>query len=237
MPAPGREQLQEEIDAIGWWHSIDLGDGLVTPGRKGGAEYMAQELAALALPPLAGRTVLDIGAWDGFYSFHAEQAGAARVTALDHFVWDRSEHNAGRGFDLAHRVLRSSVQKVHQDWQLIDAATLGTYDVVLFLGVLYHLEAPLTGLRRVIEFVAPGGTAVIESEAMELRRTGDRPLAEFFPGAERNDDETNWWAPNIAALTALCRAAGFSSVRVVQGPRGPRVRQISRYRAIVHATR
>jgi tRNA (mo5U34)-methyltransferase len=236
MPAAARQQLQEQVDAIGWWHSIDLGDGLVTPGRKGSLQYMTGELAALSLPSLADRTVLDIGAWDGFYSFHAERAGAARVTALDHFVWDRPEHNAGRGFDLAHRVLDSSVQKVHEDWQVIDPATLGTYDIVLFLGVLYHLEAPLTGLRRLIEFVAPGGTAVIESEAMELRGIGARPLAEFFPGAERNDDETNWWAPNIAALTALCRAAGFSSVRVVKGP-GRRVRRITRYRAIVHATR
>lgn len=118
------------LTAIPWWHSIDLGGGVVTPGRKGDATYMAR----LRVPDLHGKSVLDIGTWDGFYAFEAERRGAARVVALDCFVWqlnlaeiwaayDRGERLPllrfdpgsdallGRaGFDFAHRALRSSVE-------------------------------------------------------------------------------------------------------------------------------
>jgi len=69
-----------------WWHSIDLGHGVTTPGRKS-TEQLRAELAALDLPSLSGKTVLDVGAWDGYFAFEAERRGAARVVALDHFVW------------------------------------------------------------------------------------------------------------------------------------------------------
>ena len=74
------QQLRREISEVSfWWHAIDLGDGIVTPGVKGGgASFMARELRSLEIPDLNGRTVLDIGAWDGFYSFETERRGAAR---------------------------------------------------------------------------------------------------------------------------------------------------------------
>src|SRR6266446_8932094 len=82
----GRE-LYRTVHAVPfWWHSIDVGHGVVTPGGKS-AEFLAAELASLQLPPLAGTRVLDVGAWDGYYSFAAERLGAARVVALDHFIW------------------------------------------------------------------------------------------------------------------------------------------------------
>jgi tRNA (mo5U34)-methyltransferase len=75
------DDLQSEADAIQWFHSIDLGNGVVTKGLT--------ELALRSdqLPEFGGRSVLDIGAWDGYYSFHAERAGATRVVALDHYAW------------------------------------------------------------------------------------------------------------------------------------------------------
>jgi tRNA (mo5U34)-methyltransferase len=69
-----------------WWHSIDVGQGITTPGHKTPA-HLATEFKTLRLPNLHKKTVLDIGAWDGFYSFAAESLGADKVTALDHFVW------------------------------------------------------------------------------------------------------------------------------------------------------
>src|SRR5947209_8231120 len=69
-----------------WWHSIDLGNGVVTPGHKP-ASVMNEELEALALPDLRGKAVLDVGAWDGFFSFAAERLGARRVVALDYYTW------------------------------------------------------------------------------------------------------------------------------------------------------
>ena len=73
------------MDEIFWWHSIDLGDR-VTPGHKS-PDLLEREWSNLRLPDLAGRSVLDIGCWDGWFSFRAERERAARVVALDHYVW------------------------------------------------------------------------------------------------------------------------------------------------------
>jgi hypothetical protein len=84
---PEGRALHAAVAAVPYWcHSIDVGHGVTTPGIKTTA-YHANELASLALPDLRGRTVLDIGAWDGYYSFAAEARGAARVVAGDHFIW------------------------------------------------------------------------------------------------------------------------------------------------------
>lgn len=76
-----------------WWHSIVLPDGVVTPGEKSVA-MLEQEWRNMALPSLKGKTVLDIGAWDGWFSFAAECAGATRVVALDWFVWSLDFKNS-----------------------------------------------------------------------------------------------------------------------------------------------
>src|SRR6266516_4593012 len=82
-----KAQLEEMAASVGyWWHSIDLGLGVVTNGFKT-REGLKNELELLRLPDLKDKTVLDIGAWDGFYSFEAERRGARRVVALDHYVW------------------------------------------------------------------------------------------------------------------------------------------------------
>src|SRR6204780_4689052 len=82
-----RLKLQCDVDSVPfWWHSIDLGDGLVTPGHKT-PDVLARELEALRLPDVRGRSVLDIGGWDGFFAFEAERRGARRVAVLDHYMW------------------------------------------------------------------------------------------------------------------------------------------------------
>jgi tRNA (mo5U34)-methyltransferase len=85
--APAQDQRRERVDALGFWfHSVDLGGGLITPGVMPNAT-LNQIFDEMSLPDLKGKTVLDIGAWDGFYSFEAERRGAARVLSLDHYMW------------------------------------------------------------------------------------------------------------------------------------------------------
>src|SRR6185436_11277205 len=86
MPTAQERALEALRSCPDWYHSIELAPGVVTPGRKPAEEWQ-QQLQALRLPDLHGKTVLDIGAYDGFFSFAAERLGAARVTALDHYVW------------------------------------------------------------------------------------------------------------------------------------------------------
>ena len=245
-PFPAAE-LRRRVDEIAfWWHSIDLGEGVVTPGRKGDLAMLESELAGMRLPHLRGCSVLDIGAWDGFFSFAAERMGAARVVALDSFVWEL-DHGGNphaeppsrlpgrRGFELAREALGSGVEAVHLDFATGDLDRVGTFDVVLFLGVLYHLEDPLGALGRLRGLA--GELAVIETEAAEWPGHEDGGLLELFPTDERAGDPTNWWAPSRAGLLELCRAAGFSQVDVVRGPPAPEpgTHGPTRYRLLVHA--
>lgn len=82
-----RRRLQELVDSVPYWyHSIDLGAGVVTPGARS-LQSLREQAEVLRLPNLEGKTFLDIGAWDGFFSFEAERRGARQVLALDHYVW------------------------------------------------------------------------------------------------------------------------------------------------------
>src|SRR5579875_1114500 len=81
-PVLSADELRARADALGWFHRIDLGQGVETNGLSSGP-YVGPD----KLPELAGKSVLDIGAWDGYYSFQAERLGARRVVALDHYVW------------------------------------------------------------------------------------------------------------------------------------------------------
>jgi tRNA (mo5U34)-methyltransferase len=243
-----QQRAREVIKACPeWYHSIELAPGVVTPGRRPLQDW-EEELRKLRLPDLHGKSVLDIGAYDGFFSFAAERLGASRVTSLDHYVWftdmvaamkdwrescrtgtplpplDESPHwrpaelPGRRPFDAARALLGSRVEPVVGDFMKMDLTSLGRFDVVLFLGVLYHLEEPLHAMRRVASVTAPGGLAVIETEAMEILGLRGTAFCEFFPSGELNHDPSNWWAPNGKALEGLCRAAGFREVTLLSGP-------------------
>ena len=92
------DTLRREVNGIQWWHSIDLGNGIVTPGP----DPTPARLREIQMPDdLSGLSVLDIGAWDGFFSFEAERRGAARVLATDSFCWGQGGWGtkAGETFD------------------------------------------------------------------------------------------------------------------------------------------
>lgn len=236
-----RSELERRAREITWYHSIELGQGVVTRGQS------TNRIPPEHLVDVSGKTVLDIGAWDGLYSFDAERRGASRVVALDHYAWcldwaardaywqacqergelpdhtrDQSEfwlpeEMPGRaGFDFAHKVLASKVEAVVGDFMTIDPAELGRFDVVNFLGVLYHIPEPLTALQRVRALTA--GVAVVETEAIHIDGLDDESLTAFYPGGELNADFGNWYAPSVAALVGMCRAAGFSRVEVQSSP-------------------
>jgi tRNA (mo5U34)-methyltransferase len=232
----------------GWFHTIDLGDGIVTPGR----DESARKLSWSGLPSdLRGLSVLDVGAWDGFFSFEAERRGAERVVALDGPAWREPAWGPGgygtkAGFELARRALGSSVEDRELDLEEISPATVGRFDVVLFLGVLYHLKHPWPVLERVASVC--DGLLIVETHAdlLDLRR----PAMALYPGAEVAGDASNWWGPNAAALKAMLREEGFTRVDVVHREplpyrlaraayrrvRGPRFR-VQQGRVVVHARR
>ncbi len=110
-----RDELQKRADALRWYHTIDLGQGVVTRG----VDNTPERLARVHLPDdLSGKTVLDIGAWDGFFSFEAERRRASRVVACDYYAWHGVGWGTGRGkdgFELARTALNSRVEDVALD--------------------------------------------------------------------------------------------------------------------------
>jgi tRNA (mo5U34)-methyltransferase len=200
-----------------WWHQIDLGGGVVTPGYRQLNDLEADAIEMLPYD-LEGKTVLDVGAWDGFFSFAAERRGAARVVAIDD---PRLRHRKSdeTSIELCVRALDSKVEIVWGDWMTED---LGTFDIVIFSGVIYHCRDPLRSLTRLRELTTE--LAVIESHCEDFG--GDVPTLHFYETDELNHDATNWWGPNAAALAAMTRAGGFDYVTIQRG--APR--------AILHAT-
>lgn len=207
-----REQLEREVAGIRWWHVMDLGQGVVTPGLYRPADY----LEALRLPEsLEGLSVLDVGAWDGFYSFEAERRRAGRVLATDSFSWQGEGWGTKDGFELARRALGSGVDDMDIDVLELSPERVGTFDLVLCLGVLYHMRHPQLALERVASVT--GGQLVLESH-LDLLSVG-RPAMALYPGDELKGDETNWSGPNPGAVEAMLREAGLRQVEMVSGPR------------------
>jgi tRNA (mo5U34)-methyltransferase len=236
------EELRTRADALGWFHPIDLGQGVVTHGLSTGPKLGPDEM-----PDLAGKTVLDIGAWDGYYSFQAERLGASRVVALDHYVWGvdmaarqlywaecaekgvlpdhdrdttdfwRPELPGRRAFEFAKEVLHSKVEPMLADFQTVDLDTVGHFDVVLYLGVLYHMKEPLRALERVRSVTDE--VAVIETQAVHIDGLEGQSLMQFFAGGQFIGDYGNWFVPTMDGLCQLALAGGFSRVvPVVEAP-------------------
>jgi len=115
------------------------------------------------------------------------------------------------GFDTAHDLLGSRVQTVVADFMNTDVKEVGNFDVVLFLGVLYHMKYPLEALERLAALTRE--VAVIETEAVFLPGLEDHAFCEFFEKEELQNDPTNWWAPNEKALIACAEQRGSGTSR------------------------
>ena len=191
-----------------WWHQIDLGDGIVTPGP----DPTPARLPELQIPEdLTGLTVLDVGAWDGFFSFEAERRGARRVLATDSFCWGQGGWGTKAGFELARRAIGSRVEDLDIDPLELSPDRIGSFDLVLFIGVLYHMRHPLLALDRV--FSVTRDRLILQTQ-VDLTAI-ERPAMAFYQGSELHDDPTNWCGPNPPAVVAMLRAAGFSEARIV----------------------
>jgi tRNA (mo5U34)-methyltransferase len=226
MSAPeglSRGEVARRIEELGpWFHNMNLA-GVATAPRHFLGDYPRVKWRAFAhaLPQdLTGRSVLDIGCNAGFYSFEMKRRGAARVLGID----DDDSYLAQARF--AAEVQGADVE--FRKLSVYDVALLGErFDLVLFMGVLYHLRHPLLALDLIHEHVAGDllafqsmqrGDEAIErveanypfSDAGHFDRPGYPKL--HFVEREYADDWTNWWIPNRACAEAMLRSAGFEIV-------------------------
>jgi tRNA (mo5U34)-methyltransferase len=208
-------KLRDEVNSLPWFHQIDLGDGLITPGRTSGAEL---RLAADAIfdQNLSGKTVIDIGCYDGFFSFEAKRRGASRVLATDFFIWNHDKR-CRKAFELARARVGLDVEDRVIDIHDLSVSSVGKFDIVLFSGVFYHLRHPFFTLEAIAKLAIE--TLVVEThlDALDVRR----PAMIFYPTTELNNDPTNWWGPNVACVEAMLRDIGFPRVIFRPNPNHP----------------
>ncbi|HEY7129687.1 MAG TPA: glycosyltransferase [Nitrospira sp.] len=223
LPRDPRPTTQDEVDALPWWHSIDLGNGVVTKGGKT-LQAIRTEAEVAFRYGVEGKTVLDIGAWNGAFSFEAERRGAAAVTALDHHIWTTDpEHR--KAFELARDALGSSVKDIICDVHDV-TPSIGEFDVVLLMGIFHHLKNPLLAM----EIVGPLAREMLILESYTALNDLKVPAMRFFPRHELDGDASNWWGPNIPCLRATLELIGFRKIQ-------PTLHPTANNRVIMHAWR
>lgn len=206
-----------------WYHRIELPGGVITPGW---APISAQ---SYGIPmDLSGKRVLDIGAWDGYWTFEALKRGAAEAIAIDDFSdylgkLENSDRRAWENFDLCRAAFgfdEKRCQRVEMTVYDLDPAQIGKFDVVFFFGTLYHLRYPLLALDKIASVCKEElyvESAICDdfspySGGIGKGYPGRQMVMEFYPNNEYGNNNTNWWAPTLYCLMGMMAASGFKNI-------------------------
>ena len=203
-----------------WFHTFALAPGIYTPGIARDHGY---RLPVMSADRLAGRSVLDIGAFDGFYSFLAEVRGARRVVAVDneqYVEWVRARFGVtlpgGAGFRAVAALLASRVEYHRMD--ALDVRELGErFDVVLCMGILHRVTDPIVLLQTLADVLMPSGEVLLETYGSHL--PGDTPAIEVQrPGEVYPRDNYLYWGFPVEGLRRLARIVGLGDVQIIDQP-------------------
>lgn len=223
--SPDREAVIAAVRRFPYWyHKIPLPHGVVTPG------WAPLDPDAYGVPEdLTGMRILDVGAWDGYWSFTALARGAREVVAIDDFsdflgALENRDRKAWETFDLCRELLGYSPARCRREEMSVydvSESRLGRFDMIFFFGTLYHLRYPLLALDRLSAIC--DGEIFVESAVLDdfsPYRGGlghgypDQMVMEFYPDKEYGANESNWWVPSLHCMGRMVRAAGFSRCRV-----------------------
>lgn len=207
MSAPV-EWIKERVRSQqNWFHRIDLGNGIATPGWS---DPKLNKLPHYGLPAdMKGMRVLDVGTAEGFFAFEAERRGADQVVAVDPYSVDR--------FMICRDALGSAVKFLGRSVYELDPMQVGTFDLVMFFGVLYHLRHPLLGLDKLRAVCS--GAILLQTFASPL---GDESAkASFYKkGIMSGPNKKRWdpsvfFVPNTQCVLDLMENAGFVNVEAL----------------------
>ncbi len=203
------DRLRELVDREDYFfHKMELPGGIVTPGWSDPA---LEKLPYYGLPEdMTGMRVLDVGCAEGFFSFEAERRGAKEVIGIDSFP------DGIRRFNICRDAFDSQVSCYLTSVYDLSERAFGTFDLVMFFGVLYHLRNPILALEKI--FSVCSGSVLIQTANVEREEMGDASYAEFHPfGVEsgppedRQLDPTVFWMPNSACVRDMLRHVGFTN--------------------------
>jgi tRNA (mo5U34)-methyltransferase len=197
-----RADLLGMVPELQWAHSIDVGDGVVTPGQWGAPNPLI--VRAIDDVDFRGKKVLDIGCWGSLWSFMAEDRGAAEIYSTD----DLSQRPLTQypTFDLARR-LRGSKAKYFGDVDVLDVSRLGVadFDVVLYCGIYYHLKDPLLAFARLRQVMKEGAILIVSGVVIGSAGV----FARFYYHEDFANDPTNWWVPTAPCLRQWVECSFF----------------------------
>lgn len=217
-----KQDLQDLFSDIYWHQKWEIAPGIFTPGNNPVAE-----LCKYARLPqdLTGKRVLDIGAWNGCFSFECERRGAKEVVAYS------LENPDVAGFNKLKAALNSQVKYIQGSVYALNPETIGKFDIVLFFGVLYHLRYPLLAIDR-IRTICQGAVYTethIANNRLLLRKPfsivgriinlsgwfSSTPIWRQYKEYELHpEDRSNWFGPNIQAVIESFDSAGFDTVHL-----------------------
>jgi len=201
------DEITDRCNVSGWFHSLDLGNGLFAPGHVT-REALRCQLEYLHFPDdLTGKSFLDLGSWDGFYAFEAEQRGAARVLATDWFCWHGAGWGNKRGFLLAREILGSKVEDMDIDIMDVCPERIGLFDVVFFSGMLYHMRDPIKAIQNAVSVCK---RYLILETAVGMEQL-EEPVMLYLPRVPGND-QSNYWRPNPPLVKLWLQELGFKTI-------------------------
>lgn len=217
-----KQQISDLVNSREWFHAFEISPGITTPGRiKVDAKFA---LDYYGIPEdLTGKLALDIGAWDGPYSFELERRGAT-VIALDIQDPERT------GFSLAKEIKKSSVEYRRCSVYDLPVEFDEKFDIVLFLGVYYHLKHPLLAFERIWQTLNTQGMIYFEGAILDfaynidsfwaknrelLAHLSSIPVA-YFTSEKFALDASNWYVPTAVCLQEWLKATGFQDINILK---------------------
>jgi tRNA (mo5U34)-methyltransferase len=204
--------IERKVEAEPYWfHKMEVLPGLFSPGWSDAA---VEKLPHYGLPQdLTGKRVLDIGCAEGFFSFEAEKRGAREVIAIDSFP------DSVRRFNIVKEARRSNATAFLMNVYDLEPSRLGTFDLVLFYGVFYHLKHPQYALERIQSVCT--GDLLFQTYMLEEPSLKGIPWARFYPhgmmSGSRNEmfDPTVFWLFNSACCLAMLDHVGFVDLQII----------------------
>lgn len=228
-------ELSDKVKSIEYWyHKIELPDGTVTPG------WAPLDPARYCIPEdLTGMRLLDIGAWDGYWTWEALKRGAKEVVAIDDFSDECGlEHprTEWETFDICREAFGFTIAGMTENacgWQneagqqvnrveisVYDIEPLGKFDIVFCFGILYHLKHPLLALEKISEVC--DGSIYIETASLDEYSPYQGGIGhgfnrcenvmEFYPTNQYGNNDSNWWAPTLQCLGTMLFSVGFNDI-------------------------
>ena len=232
------ERLRAEVDQYTWYHKIDLGSGVITPGLDLEPIWDMIRQTRKHLD-YTSKKVLDVASFDGMWAFEAEKLNAAAVIATDcnypafrNFLFCRERLGSGvlpffnvAPYNIAER-LDSCFQMLHGD----SAPYPNLFDIVQYLGLLYHVRDPLLCLNQARSVTGHKGYLLLETAAVMDDQRSFMLFNGVPPGPGRiYPDITTWWAPSFLCLKELLKASLFEpleeTIKVL--PQTPTIGRIS----------